>query len=201
MKTQHSEFMLEQEQEKTYCNTSVTSNTAPSGSTVNSFLVDNNAVISCARGTVLQRAAATVSTGVTVTNNSVGDQLTTPTPATPPYTSPNFNSLHKGNLSGRNSGSYRTGNAIKNVMSYVATTTSGIERAAAIGTSVTISSNTINNMTSNGTSGAAKGILVSSATGTYTISKNIINNTQEMGTSSGTAGIDATGTVTSYNRT
>ncbi|MBK9404432.1 MAG: hypothetical protein IPN57_07855 [Ignavibacteria bacterium] len=177
--------------------TSVTSNTAPSGSTVNSFLVDNNAVISCARGIVFNGAAATVSTGVTVTNNSVGDQLTTPTPATPPYTSPTSTVYTKGIYLAGTAAVTVTGNAIKNVMSYVATTTSGIELAAAIGTSVTISSNTINNMTSNGTSGAAKGILVSSATGTYTISKNIINNTQEMGTSSGTAGIDATGTVTS----
>lgn len=176
---------------------SVTTNTAPSGSTVNAFLVDNNAVISCARGIVFNGAAATVSTGVTITNNAVGDQTTTPSPSIPPYTSPT-NTVYTKSIWVNGAGAVTiTGNAIKNIMSYVATTTSGIELAGAIGTSVTISSNTINNVTINATSSAPKGILVTSATGTYTISKNTIDNTQSMGGSSGTAAIDATGTVTS----
>ncbi len=177
--------------------TSITTNTAPSGTTVNSFLADNNSVNSCARGIVFNGAAATVSSGVTVTNNLVGDQVTTPSPSVPPYTSPTSTVYTKAIWINGAGAVTVTGNAIKNIMSYVATTTSGIELAGAIGTTVTISSNTINNVTINATSSIAKGILVTSATGTYTISKNIINNTQSMGGSSGTAGIDATGTVTS----
>lgn len=176
--------------------TSVTGS-APSGTTINAFLADNNSVISCARGIVFIGAATTVSTGVTVTNNAVGDQVTTPTPATPPYTSPTSTVYTKGIYLAGTAAVTVTGNSVKNVMSYVATTTSAIELNAAIGTSVTISSNTINNLTSNGASGATKGIYILSASGTYTISKNIINNTQTMGTSSGAAGIDATGTGTS----
>ena len=56
--------------------TSVTSNSAPSGTTINSLLIDNNAVNQCARGIVFIGAATTVSTGVTITNNSVGEQTT-----------------------------------------------------------------------------------------------------------------------------
>ncbi|HMS33830.1 MAG TPA: hypothetical protein PKC91_07070 [Ignavibacteria bacterium] len=175
--------------------TSVTTNTAPSGTTINAFLADNNSVNACARGIVFNGAATTVSTGVTVTNNTMGDQGT-PSPAIPPYTSPTTTIYTKCIWLSGTSAVTVTGNAIKNIMSYVGTTTSGIELASAIGTSVNISSNTINNVTINGAS-IAKGILVSAASGTYTISKNIINNTQSMGGSSGTAAIDATGTVTS----
>ena len=176
--------------------TSVTTNTAPSGTTINNLLVTNNAISSTARAIVFNGAAASVSTGVTVTNNVIGDQGA-PSPATPPYTSPSTTVYTKGIWVAGTGAVTVTGNIINNLMSYVGTPITTVELASAIGPSVTISNNTITNIAENGSSGAVKPILISSSTGTYTVSGNIIANVQAMSSSSGTAGIEVGGTVTS----
>ena len=176
--------------------TSVTTNTAPTGTTVNSLTIDNNTVNQAARAIVFNGAAASVSNGVTISNNVIGDQ-TTPTPATPPYTAPATTVYTKGIWIAGTSSISINGNTLGNVMSYVATTITGIELNTAIGASATISNNTINNAASNGTSNTVKAIQVSSGTGTYSISGNNITNVQSLGGTSGTAAIDAGGAQTS----
>lgn len=171
--------------------TSVTTNTAPSGTTVNNFNVTNNSINACARGVVFNGAAASVSNGVTVSGNTIGD-TSTPTPATPPYTSPATTVYTKGIWLAGAGAVTVTGNTINDVISYVGTTISAIELNSVIGTSVTISSNTVTNTANNGTVSIVKAILVSSATGTYTIADNIVTNVQAVAGTSGTSGIEVT---------
>ena len=176
--------------------TSVTTNTAPSGTTVNALVIDNNAVNQCARAIVFNGAATTVSNGVTITNNLIGASGT-PTPATPPYTTPATTVYTKGIWVAGTAAVTVTGNTIRNLMSYVQTTNTTVELVSPIGAAVTISNNTITNHTQNGTPNTTKSILVSSASTSYTISGNTITNTQSMAGSSGTDAIEATAGVTS----
>jgi hypothetical protein len=176
--------------------TSVTTNTAPSGTTINNLLIDNNTINQAARAIVFNGAAVSVSNGVTISNNVIGDQ-SAPTPATPPYTAPATTVYTKGIWIAGTSSINITGNTLGNIMSYVGTTITTIELNTAIGTSATISNNTVNNAANNGTSSAVKAIQVLSGTGTYSITGNTVTNVQCLGGTSGTAGIDAGGTQTS----
>ena len=182
----------------------VTTNFAPTGTTVNNLLIDNNAINQCARGVVFDGQATSVSTGVTISNNTIGASGT-PSPATPPFTSPATTVYMKGIwISGTNAISI-TGNTIQNVLSYVGTTatnTNGIETVLPIGTSVNISSNTINNVANSGTITAQVGIALvtgSTGTGTFTIAGNNVSGIQGLGAATSTAA--ATGITTSYNGT
>jgi hypothetical protein len=174
--------------------TSVTSNTAPSGTTINNLLVDNNAVSQCARAIVFNGAAATVSTGVTISNNVIGDQGAL-SPATPPFTSPSTTVYTKGIWVGGTSAITVTGNTLKNILSYVGTTMTAIEIVSPV-TSSTITNNTVTNLANNGTVSVAKGILVSSNTATYTIAGNSVANVQTLANTSGTDGIEVTAAAT-----
>lgn len=164
--------------------TSVTTNTAPTGTTINGLVVDNNSVISVARGIVFNGAASGVSTGVFVTNNSVGDQTTLV--GDPPYTTPSTTVYTKGiNISGTNAITI-TGNSVRSVISYVATAITGIELVGAIGTgTINIASNTVQGIVTNSVSGTSSvyGILVSSAGAPYSIAGNTVSNVQLVSTS------------------
>jgi hypothetical protein len=159
--------------------TSVTSNTAPSGTTINNLLIDNNAVSQCARAIVFNGAAATVSTGVTITNNVIGGAGTLT--GIPPYTTPSTTVYTKSIWLNGTTALSVTGNTIRNILSYIGTTMTGVELAGAIGTGIiNISNNNINGVVNNASS-AANGIQLSSAGAAYTISGNTITNIQVVG--------------------
>ncbi|HEY0546321.1 MAG TPA: Calx-beta domain-containing protein [Pyrinomonadaceae bacterium] len=168
--------------------TSVTANTAPSGTTVNNLTIDNNTVNQCARAIVFNGAVATVSTGVTVSNNVIGDQGAA-TPATPPYTAPATTVYTKGIWVAGTAAVTISGNTLKNIISYVGTTMTAIELPSPV-TASTISNNTINTVANNGTVSIVKAVLVTSTTGTYSIAGNTITNVQALAGASGTDGLE-----------
>ncbi len=177
---------------------SVTANTAPSGTTINTLLIDNNAVNSCARAVVFNGANATVSTGVTVSNNLIGD-FTVSISGIAPYSSPATTVYTKGVFVAGTNAISITGNTFNNIMSNIATTISAIELNTAIGTgTISLTGNTINNLTNNqGGGSATKAILVSNSSGAYTIGGNIITNTTCFSNSPGADAIDVTTTAPS----
>ena len=174
--------------------TSVTTNTAPSGTTINNLTIDNNTINQCARAIVFNGAVATVAPGTTtITNNLIGDQAGSPS-GTPPYTTPATTVYTKGIwMNGLTTGTV-TGNTIKNVLSYIGTTITAIETVGAIGGAMNISNNTITNIVNNASS-ACNGIQLASATTTYTLSGNIITNVRA--NSSSCSGITSSTTATS----
>ncbi len=174
--------------------TSVTAQTAPSGTTVNNLLIDNNFVNQAARGIVFNGAVATVSNGITISNNTIG-ATGAPTPANPPFTAPATTVYTKGIWVAGTSAVNVTGNTINNILSYISTTTTTIEMVSPV-ISPTISNNLISNVANNGTVNIAKAILVSNATGVYTISGNSITNVQTLAGASGTDAIECTSTTT-----
>ncbi len=169
--------------------TSVTTNTAPSGTTINNLIIENNTVNQCARGIVFNGAAASVSSQLTITNNLVGDQSTLSGSA--PYSTPATTVYTKGIYIAGVTSLTITGNSVKNILSYVGTTFAAIELNSAIGTgagTVNVSNNTITGVVNNAAS-ASNGILVSSCTVPFAISQNTISNIQTVGSSSVGGGI------------
>ena len=158
--------------------TTTTGTAAPSTTTINALTIDNNVVNQAARGIVFSGAALGVSTGVTITNNAIGGAGTLT--GNPPYTSPATTVYCKGISIAGTTAATVTGNTIRNVLSYVGNTMTGIELTSAIGTgALAIDSNSINGVVQNGTTGAAQGINLASATGTaYSVSNNTVNNVQ-----------------------
>ncbi|MEO8513343.1 MAG: T9SS type A sorting domain-containing protein [Ignavibacteria bacterium] len=170
--------------------TSVTSNTAPSGTTINALIIDNNAINQCARGIVFNGAATTVSNGVTISNNLVGDQGSVT--GTPPYTSPATTVYTKGIWIAGTSSISISGNSVKNIMSYVGTTITGVELVSSIGSLISISNNFLTNIVNNGTGSIVKALLISNGSGAYSISGNTITNVQALAGLSGTDALEVT---------
>jgi len=174
--------------------TSVSTNTAAAGTTINAFNATNNAVNACARGIFFNGAAATVSTGVTISNNLVGDQVVNNV-GIPPYTTPTTTVYTKPIFVAGTTALTIANNSIRNIISYVSTATNGIELNSAIGAGgVTITGNTINTVATNAGS-ATNGITHTQTLGTYNISSNIISNISSATSSSN--GILVSGTATS----
>jgi hypothetical protein len=162
--------------------TSVTTNNAPTGTTINNFNVANNSVISVARAIYFNAAAASCADNVVINNNLIGDQ-STPT-GTPPYTSISNSVYTKGiYVAGANAVNI-SNNTMKNILSFVSTLMTAIELNSAIGSSVTISNNNIEGVVNNNTANSSNaiGIQVSSASSSYTIESNTIKNVQIVGT-------------------
>ncbi|MBS1581298.1 MAG: hypothetical protein JST66_03765, partial [Bacteroidetes bacterium] len=167
---------------------SVTSDSAPSGTTINNLSVANNAINACARGVVFNGAAASVSAGtLSITDNTIGASATL---GSYPFTTPTTSVYTKGILiSGANTLTI-TGNTIQNILSYVGTGMTAIELNSAItGVTTTISNNIISGVAQNSTAGnSAIGILFSAHSGgTYNISGNSISNLQNNGNASNAA--------------
>ena len=163
--------------------TSVTTNTAPATTTINNLLIDNNQINQCARGIAFLGAGTTVSNGVTITNNLIGEQILVPT-GTPPYTIPVNTVYTKGIYIAGTTAVTITGNTIKNIISYVATSTIGIELNANIGAGgVNISNNSIIGVVCNTTS-TAFGMNIVSCASNPIISGNTISNVQMVGAGS-----------------
>ena len=172
---------------------------ALSTTTINALTVDNNAINQCARGVFFNGAATSVSTGVTITNNTIGTPGV-PTPATPPYTAPATTVYVRGiGISGATAATI-AGNTIQNVISYVGVGVAGVELTSAIGIGpINVNNNAITNVVQNVGSFYARGVSMVSASGTYGLAGNNITNIQNFSGSSANQpnGIFASTTATS----
>ena len=175
--------------------TSVTAQSAPTVTTINNLVISNNAINQAARGIVINGAAATVINGPTVSNNILGGAGANA--GATPYNMPATTIYTKGIWVAGANNIVITGNTLQNILSYVATTMSAIELATAIGTPINISGNNVGTVSQNGTVNGARGIQISSASGSYLVADNAINNIQSLGTGSGTSAIELSGTPTS----
>ncbi len=175
--------------------TSVTTNTAPSGTTINNLVISNNSLNQAARALVFNGAAATVASSLTISNNLIGADAVIGT--VPPINAPNTTIYTKGIWVNGANGIIIQGNTVRNILSYVGTTMTAVELVGAIGASLTIADNTITGVVNNGTANIVKGILINSATGSYLVAGNSVSNVQSSAGASGTAGIDVGGSVSS----
>jgi hypothetical protein len=160
--------------------TSVTAQPAPTGTTINALIIDNNAINQTARGVVFNGASAGVSSGITISNNTIGASGS-PAPATPPWTSPATTVYSKGIWIAGTTAYAISGNTIQNIVSFIATTPiHGIEINAATGAgTMAISNNIISGVAQNGTTATqVRAVVVSQAGGPYTVSGNTISNIQ-----------------------
>ena len=172
--------------------TSVTANTAPSGTTINNLTITNNTFDACARGIGFLGAAASVHAGtLTITNNVIGGAGTL-NPTAFPFTTPTTTVYTQGiYIAGATSLSI-TGNTIRNILSYVAAVSTGINMPSVMGAGTkVIDNNTINGLANNGSSGCLGISMASNTGGTYSISRNTITNIQNNASSS-LAGISVT---------
>ncbi len=160
---------------------SVSTNTTTGSCTANNTTISNNSINQAGRGIVFNGSSTSFSTGLTITNNTIGSS-TALTGATP-YTSPATSVYTKGIWVAGTAATTISGNTIRSIVSYVATTTNGIELNSAIGTGgVTISNNTITGVACNTTS-SAYGIQVLSSASNPVISTNTISGIQANGAS------------------
>ena len=152
------------------------------GTTANAFVIENCAVNQCARGIAFLGTATASSSSVSITNNLIGDQSANNVGATPPYTTPSTTVYTKGIIIQGTAAVTVTGNTVKNLLSYVATTMSAIELTSAIGATVNVNGNTITTVGQNNSAGSAiRGILVGSSAGpTTNVNGNTITNVQQM---------------------
>ena len=168
--------------------TSVTTGTA-SGVTVNNLTIDNNAINQCARGISFLGGSTASSTGVIITNNTIGASGT-PSPAIPPFTSPDTTVYVRGiYIQGTNAITI-SGNLIRNILSYLGGLV-GVELNSNIGSGmIVIANNVVDGIAVNGAnSSSASGILVSSAAGNYSITTNTVSNIQSQSNISLAGGI------------
>ena len=182
---------------------SVTTNTIIASTTVNTLLIDNNAVSSVARAVVFNGSSSASSTGVTISNNAIGNAVALT--GLLPYTAPTTSVYTKGIWINGTNAITISGNTIRNIISYVPTVISAIEFVGAIGSgTLNVSNNTIDGVIANSSSSTSKfgGIVISNATGAFTISGNNISNvegynTTTTGISAGGVGIDVNTSATS----
>ncbi|MCX6247800.1 MAG: T9SS type A sorting domain-containing protein [Bacteroidetes bacterium] len=175
-------------------------NAMATGTTVNTFLVNNCWVNSCARGIAFLGFDANSSIGVTFQNNTIG-AAGPPSPTTPPYTSPSTTVYTKGIIIQGTKSLTITGNTVQYILTNVGTATNGIELTSAIGAaggSINVSNNTITGV-QNYAGSAANAIIFSSAAIPYSLASNLITDIQTTSTSSA-AGINvgtsaASGTI------
>ena len=159
---------------------------APTGTTINALIVDNNQINQCARGVQFNGAAAAQSTGITITNNTIGASGS-PSPAIPPYTSPSTTVYGKAIAIQGTTALTVTGNTIQNVLSYVGIAMAGVETTSLIGAgTINISNNTITTVVLNSASSIpARGIASLSAGAAYTVKGNTITDIENFSGSSG----------------
>ncbi|HLP54194.1 MAG TPA: T9SS type A sorting domain-containing protein [Fluviicola sp.] len=157
---------------------SATGASIPAATTVNNLIITNNAITSCARAIMFVGSATTSSTGVTITDNTIGTAGTLV--GAPPFTAITSTVYLKGIWIAGTNALTVTGNTIQNQLSYITGPMSCIELNANIGNgTLNISNNIINGVcNNNATATNVKGILVSNAAGAYTISGNQITNIQ-----------------------
>jgi hypothetical protein len=170
------------------------------GAAVNNFAVQNCSVMQCARAIAFIGGTSASSSGVTITNNLIGDQAATLSGA-PPFISPSSTVYTKGIIVQGTTAVTISGNTIKNMLSYVSTNMNGIELTSAIGSgTIAITNNSIDGIVLNAAnSSGAHGIVVANAGGPYTISGNNISHLESSSASSTNqpGGIDVSSTATS----
>ena len=154
--------------------------TAPAGVSIDSFVVQNNAVNNCARAIVFNAANATVSDRLKITQNLIG---TTAALGGFPYTAPASTVYAYGIWVAGTSELTITDNDIHNIISYAATGISAIELNANITGNVVISGNTISAVASNTGTNITTGINLNGHNGSYNIVENVINTIDNDGAS------------------
>jgi dockerin type I repeat protein len=157
--------------------TSVTAGMAASA-TANNFVADNNAINQAGRGVAFLGGTAASSTGITITNNTIGGGGALA--GTPPYTSPSSTVYIKGiYVQGTNAYGI-SGNTIQNILSFVGIAIAGIEINSTTGSgTLSISNNSMTGVVQNATNAfSARGISMLQAGGPYSIAGNTIANVQ-----------------------
>lgn len=156
--------------------TSETADAALTGTTINNIVIDNIAVNQCARGIAFNGAASTVNSSLSITNSVIGAAAVI---SGYPVTAPATTVYTKGIWVAGADNIFIGLNTIQNVLSYVGTTSAGIELAANIGTGVNaVSDNTITGVVNNAAVGTANGILISAAGNSFAVSGNTVSNVQ-----------------------
>lgn len=146
---------------------------ALTATTINNLVIDNNIINQCGRAIEFNGAVASVSSSLTITNNIIGAAGAL---GTYPYTTPATTVYCKGIWIAGTDAVYINSNTIRNILSYLSTTISGIELVSAIGSgAIDISSNTLTGVVNNGTANDAFGILMSSVSSKFSITANIIS--------------------------
>ena len=146
---------------------------ALTATTINNLVIDNNIINQCGRGIEFNGAVVTVSSSLTITNNTIGAAGAL---GTYPYTTPVTTVYAKGIWIAGTDAVYINSNNIRNILSYLSTTISGIELVSAIGSgAIDISSDTLTGVVNNGTLNDAVGILMSSVSSKFSITANTIS--------------------------
>lgn len=158
---------------------SVTAITAVAGAmaagvTVNSLLIDNNVVNQAGRGIAFIGSGSASSTGVTISNNTVGAAGAL---VAYPYTTPSSTVYTKGVYVQGTNAITISGNTVRNILSYIATPLAGIELNSGLGSgTISVANNTVTGVSLNASSAnSARGISVLQAGGPYTISGNTVS--------------------------
>lgn len=159
-----------------------------SGGTITNLNIDNNEINACARAIMVQGSAATVATGLQITNNLIGASAT--------GSSTNVYSYGIG-VQGSSNGLIK-GNKIQNVESYISTSLRGIsvgDISSVSGDLITVENNIVSFVISRTTSGyAAYGISIAGGTGNIIKNNmifglNAVQNNNAYGTTYGVRGI------------
>jgi hypothetical protein len=148
------------------------------GATADNLVIQNCTINQCARGIAFIGGSASSSTGVTISDNVIGDQSVLA--GSRPYTSPVTTVYTKGIIIMGVNAVNISNNTVKNILSYVATPLSAIELNANIGTgAISIANNNIEGVCQNGsTANGARGIYVLVSSGAYSVTGNTITNIQ-----------------------
>ena len=168
--------------------TSETANPAIAGTTIDNLTISNNAINQCGRGIVFNGAAASVSSGLSLTNNIIG---AAGAPGAYPFSSIASTVYTKGiYLAGANAITL-TGNTIRNIFSYINTNIYGIEFASAIGTgTMNVATNTISAIANNGTAATSTAIFVNALGGPISMVGNTISTVVSQATGVSVTAID-----------
>lgn len=161
---------------------------APTGTTVNNFIVNLNSITTCGQGVAFNGQDATVSDSVEIMNNEIGDQ-TTNNSGLPPYEFPRTTVYSKGISIAGAADVYLFRNSIRNIMSHLETRIEGIEIGEGVG-HVMMHQNSVLDVVKNGQFGGARGVIVGGANTSFNILDNDIQSIWSLNTGPGTAGLD-----------
>jgi hypothetical protein len=165
--------------------TPVTSVTTSVATTVrmDTFTVSGCSITSSARAIAFNGSSSANAAFVTISNNLIGNPAVLS--GSYPYSAPSSTVYSCGISVKGTTGLNINNNTISNILSYLATGTSGIELVGSFGSGpIRVFDNTINGVVlNNSSSNPVNGILVSGASGAYTLRGNSITNIMNSGNS------------------
>ena len=153
--------------------TSVTSNPALAGTTINGLDIDHNLITASARAIVVNGADTTVADAVQISKNIIGADVSLTGNA--PYNSPATTVYSTGIFIAGVRQITISGNTIHNIMSYTNTTLMGIDLNNMIGANGIILDDNSISVINNGTGGGAGGINIAATQSTLDVRLNIIS--------------------------